>query len=146
VTNVRFVQQNAEALDFPDGSFDLVTTAMFLHETSPEAFPRILEEIRRVLAPSGLHLSLEQPSYRGMPAYDAFIRDWDGQHNNEPFWGALHEMNMVDEMVRAGFARERCFETQFLGQIAAEFAADSGMDQGRDFGRGGSWYGFGSWA
>jgi ubiquinone/menaquinone biosynthesis C-methylase UbiE len=146
VNNVRFVQQDAEQLAFPEASFDLVTTAMFWHETSAEALPRILAEVRRVLAPAGLHLSLEQPTYRGMPAYDAFIRDWDGANNNEPFWGALHEMNMVDEMVRAGFERERCFETEFVGQLAPELASESGMDQGRDFGRGGTWYGFGAWA
>jgi hypothetical protein len=49
-------------------------------------------------------------------------------------------------MVRAGFERERCFETEFVGQLAPELASESGMDQGRDFGRGGTWYGFGAWA
>lgn len=144
VTNIRFIQEDCERTRFPDGHFDLIVTAQFWHETSRKALPVLMKEIRRLLAPGGLHLSLEQPHYRGMPAYDALIRDWDAHYNNEPFWTTLHDMNMVDEMVKAGFAPEECFETTFVGQIERDFAKDEGMDGGKDFGRGGQWYGFGS--
>jgi ubiquinone/menaquinone biosynthesis C-methylase UbiE len=144
VTNVVWEQMNAESMDFPTASFDLVIAATFWHETSPVAFRRILREIRRVIAPNGLHLSLEQPPYRNMPAYDAFIRDWDGANNNEPFWGALHDLDCLAELADAGFDRASCFETQFEGQMEADFVRGSAMDQGKDFGRGGSWYGFGA--
>ena len=146
VDRIVWAQANAEALEFPDGFFDLVLATTFWHETSSVAVQRILKEIKRVLKPGALHLSLEQPTYRGMSPYEAFIRDWDGPNNNEPFWGGFHDLNVIDEMVHAGFDRLRCFETQFQGQIEKEFADDSGMDQGKDFGRGGSWYGFGAWA
>lgn len=146
VDGVHWIQANAEALSFPDGYFDLALVTTFWHETSADAFRKILAEVKRLLRPGGLHLSLEQPTYRGMDPYDAFIRDWDGPNNNEPFWGGFHDLNAIDEMVRAGFDRTKCFETQYQGQIEADFAKDEGMDQGKDFGRGGSWYGFGAWA
>ncbi|HYC05618.1 MAG TPA: class I SAM-dependent methyltransferase [Azospirillaceae bacterium] len=144
VTNIRFIQENCEKTRFEDGFFDLVVTAQFWHETSRKAMPLLMKEIHRVLAPGGVHLSLEQPPYRDMPVYDQLIRDWDAHYNNEPFWTTLHDMNMVDELVKAGFRREDCFETTFVGQMEEDFARDAGMDGGKDFGRGGSWYGVGS--
>ena len=62
VNNIRFVQADAEDLpQFPDGYFDWVQTTMFLHETSGQALPRIIDEGYRVLAEDGLMFHLEQP-------------------------------------------------------------------------------------
>jgi ubiquinone/menaquinone biosynthesis C-methylase UbiE len=144
ITNVTFLQANAEDTGLPAGSFDLVLTAMFWHETSAAALPRIMREIHRLQASGGLNLSLEQPPYRGMPAYDAFIRDWDSHYNNEPFWGTLHDMSMLDQLAAAGFDRAACFETTF--EAVLEQKLETGMDKGKDFGRGGTWYGFGAWS
>ncbi len=104
-----------------------------------------MKELRRVMAPGGLTLSLEQPPFRGMDPYDAFIRDWDSHNNNEPFWTTFHDMNMIDEMERAGFARADTFETQFPAVLESAFAGETKMDKGKDFGRGAGWYGFGAW-
>jgi hypothetical protein len=85
---------------------------MFLHETSGKALPRILSELTRVLAPGGLMLHLEQPQYGpDMPLYEQFIRDWDAFNNNEPFWTAMHGLDLKEEIVRAGFGREDLFTT-----------------------------------
>lgn len=144
VDRIHWRQADAEAPGFEDGSFDLVLATTFWHETSMEAVGRIMRQIRRLLRSGGLHLSLEQPTYRGMDPFEAFIRDWDGSNNNEPFWGGFHDLDAIEELAKAGFERARCFETRYEGQIEADFASDQGMDQGRDFGRGGSWYGFGA--
>jgi len=143
--NVHFVQMNAEGTRFADDSFDLVVTAMFWHETSTRALRNIMAEIHRVLKPGGLTLSLEQPPYRGMDPYDAFVRDWDSHNNNEPFWTTLHDMNMVDEMRRVGFKESAIFETDLPAQIEADFVGHAKIDKGKDFGRGAGWYGFGGW-
>jgi ubiquinone/menaquinone biosynthesis C-methylase UbiE len=143
VDNVTFLQANAEDTGLPEGKFDLVITTMFWHETSTAAFRRIMREIHRVQAAGGVMLSLEQPPYRDMSAYDAFIRDWDCHYNNEPFWGTLHDMNMPAEMQAAGFAAADCFETEFPAVLEQTLKTD--MDQGKDFGRGATWYGFGAW-
>ncbi|MCW5580179.1 MAG: methyltransferase domain-containing protein, partial [Luteimonas sp.] len=37
VHNISFRQANAESLDYPDGHFDLISTAMFWHESSSKA-------------------------------------------------------------------------------------------------------------
>ena len=42
VNNITFRQANGEALDYAEGSFDLITTAMFWHESSATAMPRKL--------------------------------------------------------------------------------------------------------
>ncbi len=145
VENIRFVQMDVEDLSrFEENSFDLILAAQFWHETSRRALPKIMEEARRVLAPGGLILSLEQPPYHNMPAYDAMIRDWDAHYNNEPFWTTLHDMNMLEEMRRAGYDGT-LFETSFPAVLEEDFSSDTNQDGGKDFGRGGMWYGFGAW-
>ena len=40
-------------------------------------------------------LHLEQPQYSDdMPLYEQFIRDWDAFNNNEPFWSAMHALDL----------------------------------------------------
>ena len=62
---VRFSQQNAEELQFPDNSFDLVVSHALLHETSHKAIRRIFRETHRVLRPGGVmaHLDSMNPTW-----------------------------------------------------------------------------------
>ncbi|MDX2223608.1 MAG: class I SAM-dependent methyltransferase [Rhodospirillaceae bacterium] len=109
--NVRFVQGNAEELDDALGRFDWIQTTMVFHETSTPALRRILTRIHGALNPGGVTLNLEQPNFTpDTPVFDRFLRNWDAWYNNEPFWVALHEMDLTAELVRAGFDRARCFE------------------------------------
>jgi ubiquinone/menaquinone biosynthesis C-methylase UbiE len=145
--NLRFVQANAEDLSrWPDGHFDWVQTTMFLHETSGKALPRILSEGFRVLAPGGLMLHLEQPQYSAdMPLYEQFIRDWDAFNNNEPFWSAMHALDLKEEMVKAGFARGDLFTTGVRAVVDETiFPAAAGGDK-EDHGRAAVWHAYGAW-
>ena len=142
VDNITFLQADAEATGLAADSFDLITTSMFFHETSAKALPAIMREMYRVQAPGGFNISLEQPPYRDMSPYDAFIRDWDSHNNNEPFWTTIHDLSMLDCLEAAGFARGDCFETDLPAVL--ESAANTAMDKGKDFGRGALWYGFGA--
>jgi SAM-dependent methyltransferase len=56
VSNLTFRQASAEAVPYPDRSFDFIYTTMFLHETSYSALRNILREVDRLLAPGGLHM------------------------------------------------------------------------------------------
>ena len=57
VRGLRYVQLNAEALPFPDASFDLVTIAFGLRNVTDKLAG--LKEMRRVLKPGGRALVLE---------------------------------------------------------------------------------------
>jgi ubiquinone/menaquinone biosynthesis C-methylase UbiE len=145
--NLRFVQANAEDLSrWPDGHFDWVQTTMFLHETSGKALPRIIAELHRVLAPGGLMLHLEQPQYSdGMPLYEQFIRDWDAFNNNEPFWSAMHALDLKEEMVRAGFARDDLFTTGVTAVVDETIFPKAKTGGGEDHGRAAAWHAYGAW-
>ncbi len=152
VHNIVFKQANGETVPTGDGEFDLVTTAMFWHETSNTAMPRIMKEVFRVLAPAGITLHLEQPQYAGMDPFEAFMRDWDAYNNNEPFWTRMHEADLRALMAKSGFAADAYFETTmqakvdrelFPAALGSEAADGSGASQ-EDYGRTPTWTAFGA--
>lgn len=142
-TNLRFVQMNGEALDFPDGYFDWVQTTMFLHELSGTALPRVIGEGVRVLKPGGLMLHLEQPQYsEEMPLYEQFIRDWDAFNNNEPFWSAMHGLDLKAMMRDAGLPD--VFVTGVRAVVDESVFPDQSK-QVEDHGRSAVWNAYGAW-
>lgn len=145
--NLKFVQMNAEDLSaFPDGHFDWVQTTMFLHELSGKALPRILQEATRVLAPGGLILHLEQPQYSDeMPLYEQFIRDWDAFNNNEPFWSAMHALDLKKLMVEAGLPKDALFVTGVKAVVDREVFPQQANDDKEDHGRAAVWNAYGAW-
>ena len=146
-TNLRFVQADAEDLSrWDDGHFDWVQTTMFLHETSGKALPQIIREGYRVLAAGGLMLHLEQPQYSAdMPLYEQFIRDWDAFNNNEPFWSAMHALDLKQEMVDAGFTPEELFTTGVRAVVDREIFPASPVGEEEDHGRAAVWNAYGAW-
>jgi demethylmenaquinone methyltransferase/2-methoxy-6-polyprenyl-1,4-benzoquinol methylase len=72
VSNVRFVQANAERLPFPDGTFDCITIAFGLRNVTDK--PAALASMRRALKPGGQLLVLEfsHPTPALKPLYDAY--------------------------------------------------------------------------
>lgn len=145
--NIRFIQMNAENMHrYADGHFDWVQTTMYLHELSGTALPRILGEGFRVLAPGGLMLHLEQPQYSDeMPLYEQFIRDWDAFNNNEPFWSAMHALDLKELMVEAGFPRESLFTTGVRAVVDAAIFPESKAGEMEDHGRAAAWNAYGAW-
>jgi ubiquinone/menaquinone biosynthesis C-methylase UbiE len=73
---IEYLQGDAFALDFPDATFDLVV-CRHLSQAVPD-FPRVLDEITRVLRPGGwLHLLSEDYLMLHMP---------DGAREPDRFW------------------------------------------------------------
>ena len=140
VNNIDFIQMSGEDLgEFEDQSFDIVMTSIFLHELSSKSLPKIMSEAYRVLKPGGLMLHLEQPQYTDdMPVFEQFIRDWDSYNNNEPFWSAMHEINLEDLMVDLGFNRE---DIQHAAMRAKSTAAGT-IKAAEDFGRDAAWHAY----
>lgn len=144
--NIRFLQMDAEDLAaFADGHFDWVQTTMFLHELSAHALPRILREAYRVLAPGGLMFHLEQPQYDDtMPLYEQFIRDWDAFNNNEPFWSAMHTLDVEAVMEEVGFPREALFSAR-VRAVVDETIFPAALNGPEDHGRAAAWHAYGGW-
>ncbi|WP_445632945.1 Methyltransferase type 12 [Nostoc sp. DSM 114161] len=107
---VHFSQQNAEHTNFPDESFDLVVSHILLHEIPPPAVRKVMQECYRLLAPGGMMLHVEAPLYRHMDAYTQFVFDWETANNNEPFWSAVRDLDLVSLATEAGFAADKTFE------------------------------------
>jgi SAM-dependent methyltransferase len=146
---VHFSQQNAESLDFPDGSFDVVCSSFFLHEQSVKATRSILREAWRVLRPGGVMVHMELPPAAEVDAYYNFYLDWDAYYNNEPHYAAFRGLDFPREVARAGFAPRRYFQTRIpnWGTVPeAEFEACArGEREAPAHGNGASWFIFGAW-
>ncbi|MCK7595090.1 bifunctional demethylmenaquinone methyltransferase/2-methoxy-6-polyprenyl-1,4-benzoquinol methylase UbiE [Pseudomarimonas salicorniae] len=131
VRGLEFVQMNAEALPFPDASFDLVTIAFGLRNVTDK--PRALAEMRRVLRPGGRALVLEfsevQPkwfrpiydfhSFRVLPRLGRlFAGDADSyQYLAESIRKHPPQEQLKGMMSEAGF--ERCDYRNLSGGIVA---------------------------
>jgi SAM-dependent methyltransferase len=145
--NLKFIQMNAEDMSaFADASFDWVQTTMYLHELSGTALPRVINEGVRVLAPGGLMLHLEQPQYSdAMPLYEQFIRDWDAFNNNEPFWSAMHALDLKGIMAAAGLPLDHQFVTGVTAVVDEAIFPKQVHGAGEDHGRAASWNAYGAW-
>lgn len=107
----HFVQADATALPWPDASFDLVYSSMFLHELPLKDIHKVFAEARRVLRPGGILLHYELPPNNALSAYDGFYLDWDCWYNNEPFYKTYRDQDPATLCAQAGFAPENFFQT-----------------------------------
>lgn len=103
---VNFAQMNAEQTDFEDGYFDLIVSHILMHETSGKAMPRIVKECHRLLSPGGYVIHADLPPFENMNAFTQFILDNETWYNNEPFWGAMRDIDQIQLAVQAGFPAE----------------------------------------
>lgn len=127
---INFAQMNGEETTFPDGHFDLIVSHILLHETSHKAMPRIIKECHRILAPGGYMIHADLPPFDGMDAFTQFILDNETWYNNEPFWGAMREMDQIQLCVDAGFSRDATrFDTAPMAVMEFAAAAASGYSE-----------------
>ena len=137
VTNVTFIQADIENLPKEIGTADVVYTAIVLHETSLEGLRAIFRTARECTVDGGLTFHVEQPAYDGKPLFEQVLRDWDGQYNNESFWSELHQLDLKQEMVDAGFTEG----SLFTGSVSAVPWKTDAVTPGKfeDYGRTGNW-------
>ncbi|MGZ5925302.1 MAG: methyltransferase domain-containing protein [Rhizomicrobium sp.] len=122
--DVNFAQMNAEHTSFADASFDLVVSHILLHETSGKAMPRIFKECHRLLKPGGYMIHADLPPFDLMDPFTQFILDNETWYNNEPFWGAMREMDQIKLAKDAGFPADTIrFDTAPMAVM--EFAAQA---------------------
>jgi ubiquinone/menaquinone biosynthesis C-methylase UbiE len=146
---VHFSQQNAEALDFPDNSFDFITSSFFLHEIPLKSTRAMFKECLRVLRPGGLMLHFELPPASEVDPYQDFYLDWDVHNNNEPSYGIFRAQKPQELVLGAGFAPEKFIQKQIYNWGAvpddAFIACAKGEIEAPIIANGGSWFTFGGW-
>ena len=142
---VGFLQRDAEDTGFEDGSFDLVVSHILLHETSGQAMPRIFRECHRLLKPGGYMIHADLPPFDKMDPFTQFILDNETYYNNEPFWGAMREMDQVRLAQDAGFPADSIrFDTapmaimEMMGAPPPEEAPEAEFKAG-EYAPGGGW-------
>lgn len=149
-----FVQADATRLPWPEASFDLVFSSMFLHELPLKDIRAAFAEARRVLRPGGLLLHYELPPNSQLSAYDGFYLDWDCWYNNEPFYKGYRDQDPAGLCAAAGFPADGFLQTvvpslSWYGEDAVTAALRGPAAIGGNTGRladGVQWFVYGNWA
>jgi ubiquinone/menaquinone biosynthesis C-methylase UbiE len=151
-----FVQMASDDLDFPDCSFDIVFSSMFLHELPKKVRAKTIAEAYRVLRPGGLMLHMELPPNGQMAPFEAFYLDWDSYYNNEPYYKGYRDEDPKALCEGGGFALDDYFQfvvpsigiygDQAVTEAATSDAAHAvGAETTGRLADGVMWFGFGAW-
>ena len=151
--DVHFSQMDATALEFPDASFDVAFSSMFLHELPLKDIRAFLKEAFRVLKPGGLLINMELPPNANLGAYEQFYLDWDSYYNNEPYYKTFRDQDNRQLCAAAGFNPDRYLdfvtprytymeEADFIRELNAEAEYN---DRTGTLTADLRWYAFGSW-
>jgi len=143
---IHFSQQNAESLDFEDGSFDLITSSFFFHEVPVKATRNVLRECRRLLRPGGIMVHQELPATQFVSPWEDFFWNWDTEHNNEPYYTSFRTQDPAALCGEAGFDASKVFahilpDANTYPDRSHAFAWD---EPGRPRHGKGGWYVFGA--
>jgi SAM-dependent methyltransferase len=126
--DVAFMQRNAEDTGFENESFDLIVSHILLHETSGKAMPKIIKECYRLLKPGGYMIHADLPPFAKFDPFAQFILDNETYYNNEPFWGAMRDLDQIALAKKAGFKEDSVkFDTAPMAVM--EFAAGEGYSE-----------------
>ena len=80
-----------------------------------------------------------------MPLFEQFMRDWDAFNNNEPFWSAMHSVDLGDVMAGAGFAKADQFVAGVRAVVDRDVFPAPEIDEQEDYGRAAIWNAYGAW-
>jgi SAM-dependent methyltransferase len=105
---VHFSQQDAAATDFPDESFDLVTSCLLTHENPVPQTRKMFAESHRLLRPGGIFL-IDGAHPPADDHEDEFFTTWFNYNANEPFAVGLRKLDLQEAFTEAGFPRDSYF-------------------------------------
>lgn len=115
---INFRQADARSTGFAAQTFDLIVSNILFHETWHDVLPGIMLEARRLLRPGGVFLNSDVPYQPGRLDIPSQVTNhWQVANNGEPFWSGFADLNMREELVKAGFAAAEVFaDYDALGQ------------------------------
>jgi len=91
-------------------------------------------------------LHLEQPAYTdAMPLFEQFLRDWDAFNNNEPFWSAMHALDIPAILEASGFPRDHQFSARVKAVVDRSVFPEAPTGAAEDHGRAAAWEAYGAW-
>jgi ubiquinone/menaquinone biosynthesis C-methylase UbiE len=137
---VAFSQQNCEATNFPDSSFDFIVSHILVHEMPAKAIDATLKECHRLLRPGGMTLHVDLSFYQDLDPFDEAMLDWDTYFNNEPFWNVVRQLKPAGMMSAAGFAEDQVIE-RLVSRVSN---ASPVFVEGRNSGGRSNWFIFGA--
>ncbi|MGE3873106.1 MAG: class I SAM-dependent methyltransferase [Parvibaculaceae bacterium] len=111
----RFQAAEAEALPFPDASFDIVTSIYLFHEVPPPVRRDIAREFARVLKPGGLLVFMDSLQPGDMPQVDAMLEAFPTNFH-EPYYPSYLREDLKKIFGGAGFERIET-EPVFLSKL-----------------------------
>jgi ubiquinone/menaquinone biosynthesis C-methylase UbiE len=83
--DIEYKVAKAEALSFPDASFDIVTSIYLFHEVPPSIRREIAREFARVLKPGGLLVFMDSLQTGDTPEFDAMLESFPANFH-EPYY------------------------------------------------------------
>jgi ubiquinone/menaquinone biosynthesis C-methylase UbiE len=93
----------AEALPFPDASFDIVTSIYLFHELPPEVRRAAAREFARVLKPQGLLVFMDSLQLGDAPQFDGLLESFPHSFH-EPYYASYIAEDLAAIFGDAGFA------------------------------------------
>lgn len=107
---IHFAQMDITALNFAEGSMDLVASHIVGHETTRKSLPKMIAEAWRVLRPGGVMFHMDVAIQRGyIGLCDQVLNDFQVRHNGEPFWTGWIDADIPALMAEAGIPEDCSF-------------------------------------
>jgi ubiquinone/menaquinone biosynthesis C-methylase UbiE len=106
VDEVTLAAENAEALPWADGTFDIVTSVYMFHELPRNARRNVMRELFRVVRPGGLVVIEDSAQLSESGFLEPVLRGFPAEFH-EPFYADYLEDDLADILREVGFTAVR---------------------------------------
>jgi ubiquinone/menaquinone biosynthesis C-methylase UbiE len=115
VAEVALAVENAEALPFADGAFDVVTSVYLFHELPRNTRRAVARELWRVVRPGGLVVLEDSAQLAESAEIASALRAFPDEFH-EPFYADYLEDDLAELLREVGFSVESS-EPQFVAKV-----------------------------
>jgi ubiquinone/menaquinone biosynthesis C-methylase UbiE len=115
VAEVALAVENAEALPFADGAFDVVTSVYLFHELPRNTRRAVARELWRVVRPGGLVVLEDSAQLAESAEIASALRAFPDEFH-EPFYADYLEDDLAEVLREVGFSVESS-EPQFVAKV-----------------------------